>query len=329
MTTDVNPQGNYVDISAIPIPPGHVALEYDKDGSLLFVWDTNALDHSRWSMVDFEDAVLAAVLESGSPKNVEDLTILAAARRAQVYTKWCAQDVWESKKNAPGQSTDVEETTPNPLLDPIENVTLAEYAQVQMKTAEGVNRAVILAALGIDPAVWDEAGQGWLERIRSDSTSVVSSEFSRLYKDGITDPRLIALGGVTQSTNTANVERLRTDRTFVAELSAARSAAFGAGLDGVAWIMETFGISPSDFQAAEQAVADDDPQALLTPDGVTEQWRQLSLRAAAGDEGVREYIRDHMTGRLNWLNLQQAYFDAYVQRFTAQMGGGIADDITF
>jgi len=351
MTTQNEPKGVYIDIRTIPVPRGHVPLEYDQDGSLLFAWDTKALDHSRWPVNDFEEAVLAAVLEAGLPQTFDDLTILTAARRAQVYTNWRDEGGWELHRDEKARLKAAAEAAagdvpPNPLLDPIQGVSLSEYAQVQIKTAEGIDRGAILAALEIDPAVWAEASQGWLDRMQSGSASV-SGEFSRLYQDGITDPRLMALSRATQSTSPANLERLRNDPTFVIELSAARSAAYGAGLDGDAWMMRTFGISPPDFHAiedarqkqaaqlSEKATAGgfDERQALLIADAVSdsdvEQWRQLSLRAVAGDEAAREYIKDHMNGTLNWLNLQSAYYDAYVQRFTAQMGGGVADDITF
>jgi len=331
MTSENESQKVYVDIRTLPVPPGHAPLEYDEDGTLFFAWDTNALDHSHWEFDDFEKAVMASVQEFGAPKSLGDVTIVVAARRAQVYNAWLAKGGWEPRvepevPQAADEPAPIEEP-PNPLLEPIQGVTLREYAQVQIKQSEGVELNAILAALGIDPAVWAEAHPGWLGRMSADDTAVVNGEFGRLYQDGVDDPRLLAIGDDMPSTNQENLQRLRTDHTFAVELSAARSAAYGAGLDGDAWIASNFGISPSDFRPVWGK------QSLLAPEaemeGDTEKWRQLSLRAVAGDQAAREYVRENMLGAVNWSALQSAFYDAYVRRFTAEMGGGIADDITF
>ena len=392
-----------LDIRKLPVPPGHAALEYENDGTLFFAWDTNALDHSRWSVDDFEDAVLLNFVESGSPKTLDDLTILVAASRAKVYNTWNAKAEAVAKAAAQAAATAAAEKAAaekaakaaaeraaaeraaaeaaakaaaekaaaeaaeraaaeaaeraaaeaeaaeraaaeaeaaekaaaeadriEALLAPTQGVTLSEYAQAQIKSAEGVDRATILAALDIEPAVWAEASQGWLDRMQADSTSFIRSEFGRLYQEGVTDPRLLPLGRALQSTNQANLGRLHTDRTFVVELSAARSAANGAGLDGNSWLLENFGISPADLEPIERGSKEPtSPMLDNVSESDTERWRQLSLRAAAGDQGAREYIKTHMQGAANWMNLQSAFYDAYVRRFTAQMGGGVADDITF
>jgi len=340
MTSDNQPQGYYVDIRTIPVPAGHRPLEYDRDGNLLFAWDTNALDHSRWPIEDFEEAVLTSVREFGTPNNLDDLTVLAAARRAKVYNYWHDRGGWEFYRDAKARLFAAAEATARSklLLAPIQGVSLNEYAQVQVKTAEGVDRAVTLTALNIDPSVWAEASEGWLYRIRFDSTGFLSSEFSRLYQGGITDARLQAVSVTPRSTDEANLQRLRDDRTFFVEVAAARSAVYGAGLDGNAWMMDVFGVAPADFQAigdgynAQSAGTSDLPSVLpvdAVQDNEAERWRQLSLRAVAGDQSARDYIREHMQGAQNWSTLQNAFYDAYVQRFNAQIGGGVADDIEF
>jgi len=342
MTTEFEPPQRYVDVRALPVPPGHLALEYDGDGTLLFAWDTNALDHSRWPRDDFEEAVLTSIREFGIPGNLDDLTVLAAARRAKVYNYWHDRGGWEFHRDAKARLVAATEaateaaTRSKLLLAPIRGVSLGEYTQVQVKTAEGVDRAVTLAALGIDPSAWAEASEGWKYRIRFDSTGFLSGEFSRLYQAGVTDERLQTVSATPRSTDEANLERLRADRTYFVEVAAARSAVYGAGLDGNAWMMDVFGVAPADLEAIGDGYnaqnvdnSSGSPIVDIVQDDEPERWRQMSLRAVAGDQSARDFIRDNMRGAQNWATLQNAFYDAYVQRFTAQIGGGIADDITF
>jgi len=331
------------------------ALEYDEDGELESCWDTNALAHGPWTVEEFESALVDLVRKE-RPEGVGDPETIAMFR-AEQYKYWKEDGGWEVRQNAQtrlqaaSQAASGADQT-NPLLQPVQGVTLSDYTQINLKMAEAADLNAVLGAMGIDPVVWAEASQGWVDRMSSDLTFVVSTEFGRLYQLGITDSRLTGIGGAIVTTNPANLERLRTDRTFVQELSGGRSAAYNAGLDGNSWMMESFGVSPTDFQQAENgwaqahqqlseryAAGDMTAYQQLNAENITDegvkQWTDLSKRAAAGDAAARQYVRDHLRSEpvnasvYYWDLVREAFQDAYAQKFTAQMGGGAADDISF
>jgi len=130
-------QGSYVDIRAIPVPPGHAPLEYDKDGALFFAWDTNALDHHRWSLDEFEGAVLSVVQGTGAPRNLDDLTILAAAQRARVYNDWKAgADAAEAAAAAAAAEKAAAEKAAREAAEAAERAAAEAAAQAELEFEE-------------------------------------------------------------------------------------------------------------------------------------------------------------------------------------------------
>jgi hypothetical protein len=71
-------------------------------------------------------------------------------------------------------------------LGPIAGVSLAAFVAVSIELARvqfDASRASEIAAdLGIPPACWGEAADGWSRRLRTSPT--VAGEFARLYQRG-------------------------------------------------------------------------------------------------------------------------------------------------
>lgn len=72
----------------------------------------------------------------------------------------------------------------DPRLAPIEGVTLERYAQVSKVAAtRGLDQAGLnayVASLGIDPAVWNRATEGWNARFKGDMR--LATQFGRIYQ---------------------------------------------------------------------------------------------------------------------------------------------------
>ncbi|MCL2090184.1 MAG: hypothetical protein FWH11_02980 [Micrococcales bacterium] len=201
----------------------------------------------------------------------------------------------------------------HPMLAPVHGVTLSDYAQICLKQFEGVDQAVAVQAMGFDQVVWDDARATWERRMAEDTTFTVGTEYARLFSAGVTDPRLLAIGGTIVTTNQASLDRLRADRAFTLEISAARSAAANAGLDGNKWMMDTIGVSPTDFQQVEGQWA-----TYVT---------DLATRAGAGDRAAQAIAYSP-----EFIATENSYgtkLEEYTKMFTDQAGGGAADDIVF
>lgn len=69
-------------------------------------------------------------------------------------------------------------------LEPIAGVTLETFVAVSLELArvqfDSTRAAEIAASQGIPIEQWNQAADGWAERLRSDAT--VAAEFSRLYR---------------------------------------------------------------------------------------------------------------------------------------------------
>ncbi len=301
---------------AVQAQPARPALEYDEDGELEYVWDTNALDHSLWTVEEFE-AELARRVKSdcpfadGEPRRATSIAVL----RAGLYTHWKDDGGWEQRCNAQARVDVQSGQASSPLLEPVHGVTLSDYTQINIKLAEASALDGLLQAMGIDPVAWGEASLVWADRMATDTTFVVASEYGRLYQAGVTDPRLTGVAAAILTTNPANLQRLQSDRAFATEMSAARSAAYSVGMDGNQWLFDTIGVSPTDFQQAENQ--------WHVP------WAEQGDRSFLDGTSVEMATSDMAAAEMQWADFRQAKLDEYTRMFVAQMGGGVADDISF
>ena len=186
----------------------------------------------------------------------------------------------------------------NPLFEPIHGISLYDYSAANAKIANGVAVDAICSALGVETPVWEEASQGWVQRMQEDSEFIVISEMGVLFGQASEHPKLGHLQPVAGAGNAQNLDRLATDRYFYEELNGARTAAYEAGLDGAKWIQDNYGISLGDFQQ------------------VAMQWM-----AQQGQESTEE--------TLEYVNYMEEKRQEYAKRFADENGGNIADDVEF
>ncbi len=186
----------------------------------------------------------------------------------------------------------------NPLLEPVHGVSLQDYAAISAKMAAGVSETDICKALGIEPAIYEEASALWVSRMQQDSTFEVITLFGQYFGDAENHPKLNALTPQVSETNVENLERLKTDRYFYEELAGARVAAYEYGLDGAQWIQDNYGINLGDFQS------------------VAMQW--MAKRNEDDDATI-----------LHYLDYMQEKQKEYAEKFAAEQGGNVADDVDF
>ena len=180
----------------------------------------------------------------------------------------------------------------NPMLQPIHGVSLQDYAAAASKMANGMSADEVCKRLGIDMPVWDEVNQLWVKRMQQDQTMAVMSLYGQYFGSANTHPKF------SDSKNSSNkgedyLTKIQNDEAFYYELNGARQAAYEAGLDGAQWIQDNYGISLGDFQS------------------VAMKWMS------------------NMSNIQKMLQYQEQKQREYAEKFSKEMGGGVADDIEF
>jgi hypothetical protein len=189
----------------------------------------------------------------------------------------------------------------NPLLEPIHGISLYDYAAVSAKMASGIDPKEIYKALGIEPAVFEEASALWVTRMQEDSTFEVTILFGQYFSEADKHPKLNGLQAEVSEEGKANLEKLKTDRYFYEELNGARQAAYEYGYDGAQWIQDNFGISLGDFQA------------------IAMKWSEVQAAE----------IHTNTDNIHHFVDYQQKKQAEYAAKFASEQGGNIADDVEF
>lgn len=69
----------------------------------------------------------------------------------------------------------------NPLLDPVEGVTLDQWAAVNAQLASGVSTEEAIKGIGVDMPKWDRVNNEWLTRMRNDTSFVISQKYAAAF----------------------------------------------------------------------------------------------------------------------------------------------------
>lgn len=186
----------------------------------------------------------------------------------------------------------------NPLLAPIQGITLEDYSAACAKMGSGLSEEQVAKALGVAMPVWQEANLGWQERMKEDTTYQIVTLFGQHFGTADQHPKFSNLQAVLSPEATAYVEKIKTDKDFYQELEVARQVAYDHGLDGAGWVADQYGISIGDFQIAASI------------------WNEQIHQDIAADS--QKYVRT-----------QDAYKEKYNQHFANNRAGDVAGDIEF
>ena len=187
----------------------------------------------------------------------------------------------------------------NPLLEPIHGISLKDYAAMAVKMSSGVDYLEVCKAMGIEPAVWDELNTLWPQRMAEDESFTVSTLYGQYFMEGADHPKLNSLQTNISNEGETNLERMKVDEYFYHELTGARQAAYEYGMDGAQWILENFGIGLGDFQA-------------VAMHHMTERNKNYNSNDIA-----------------HYVNYQEEKQKEYAEKFAAEQGGNVADDVEF
>lgn len=187
----------------------------------------------------------------------------------------------------------------NPLLEPIHGISLKDYAAMAVKMSSGVDYLEVCKAMGIEPAVWEELNTLWPQRMAEDESFTVTTLYGQYFMEGTDHPKLNSLQTNVSDEGKANLERMKTDEYFYHELTGARQAAMEYGMDGAQWILENFGVGLGDFQAV----------AMHYMTERNKNWDSSNIA--------------------HFIDYQEEKQKEYAERFAAEQGGNVADDVDF
>lgn len=72
----------------------------------------------------------------------------------------------------------------NPNLDPVEGITLEQWAGVNAKLASGTSTEEAIKSIGVDMPKWDRVNNEWLTRMKNDTTFTISQKYSAAFNVG-------------------------------------------------------------------------------------------------------------------------------------------------
>ncbi len=275
-------------------------------------YDPETLHGTHYDVDDFEDEVeqLAQTwIEKEGITSQSEINNVYHNYRRDVYMAWneCDSDQYIRFDNRNSlahhgvaqMGNNMQEDENNPLLAPVHGINLRDYSAICAKLGSGVDENDIYKAFGIDATIWGEINTVWPARMAEDTTFSIAVLFGQYFGEADQHPKLQGVKSNLSEEGEANLERLKNDVYFYYELSGARQAAYEYGLDGAQWILDNFGIGLGDFQSVAM--------------------KYMELQNQNFDSN---YVREC----LDYQDEKQA---EYAEKFAAEQGGNVADDVEF
>lgn len=278
-------------------------------------YDPETLHGTHYDVADFDaeverraEAWIKEERDSGETMDDKDVQNVYFNYRREVYTEWTGADSDQMirfenansmKYRGVQTSGFVKVDDNNPYLEPVHGISLKAYTAMCLKISAGVDYQDVCKAMGIEPAVWEELNTIWPQRMAEDTSFTVTTLFGQYYAENPVIPQLENLHAEVSADGQANLDKLKTDRYFYEELCGARQAAYEYGLDGAQWILDTYGVNLADFQS------------------VAMQWMT--------EQNQNWSSEDIMT----FSDYQQEKQKEYAEKFAAEQGGNVADDVNF
>ena len=276
-------------------------------------YDAATLHGTHYNVGDFDKAVeeyLEAMLIERNEHHISESEKQNWRNnlRREVYQEWNNADTdqtirWEVanslKHSGYASSGFAKEDITNPLLEPIHGISLKDYSAICAKINSEVDEVAIFKAMGIDQTIWEEVNTLWPKRMQEDGTFTVTTLFGQYFMEAADHPKLKNLQSNISEAGKINLQKMKDDWYYYEELTGARQAAYEYGLDGAQWILDNFGIGLGDFQT-------------VAMERMTDRNKSFNTNEI-----------------LHYQNYQQEMQQKYADKFAAEQGGNIADDVEF
>jgi hypothetical protein len=138
------------------------------------------------------------------------------------------------------------------LLDPIQGVTMEDWAGANAKIAAGTDLAQVLKVLGIEKPAWDTVSAEWMARMSQDTTFAIST----VYGAAFTNPdigKFAAKGGAAKAPakaaaggGTDALSKVKNDFELYVKIMTHQNVGASQGLDA-AGVLKKYGLSVADW----------------------------------------------------------------------------------
>ncbi len=176
-------------------------------------------------------------------------------------------------------------------LEPVEGVSMEQWAQAQASLANGGSLDAILPVLGIDQPAWDRVSAEWNARMSRDATATIATVYGQAFSSGGAGQ----FGAAGANAANAMLDESRTgvdgEEPFSfekwVEITQAQNAGVAQGKDP-AEILSGFGMTPADWGVASgwwsQKFAADSMNLMAEFDRLTEKYKAQYSAPAADDD---------------------------------------------
>lgn len=132
------------------------------------------------------------------------------------------------------------------LLDPIQGVSMEDWAAANAKISQGMPLAQVLKVLGIEKPAWDAVSAEWMERMSRDTTFAIST----VYGGAFTNPNIgkfaaKGAGGAAAPSNDA-AAKVKNDFELYVKIMTHQNVGASQGLDA-AGILKKYGLTINDW----------------------------------------------------------------------------------
>ena len=135
-------------------------------------------------------------------------------------------------------------SAPGGALEPVEGVSVEEWAKIQAGIAGGGDQGALIAAAGMDQAKWDRVSAEWMARMQSDTSFTITTVYSNAFAGGGQFGAQAAHAAQAGVGGDLSDEPVSFERYV--EIMEAQSAASDRGQD-VNEVLASFGISVLDW----------------------------------------------------------------------------------
>ena len=132
----------------------------------------------------------------------------------------------------------------NPLLDPVEGITLDQYGHACSWLTKGATKDDIIKVFGIDMPKWDRVEEEWKSRMKNDKTFTVTMAFSGAYTGA--PPMPAVSGSSSAATQKSNIDPTKFPFDKYVEAMVAQDVLGKMGRDAQD-VLKDFGLTVADY----------------------------------------------------------------------------------